>query len=194
MSDREAARASEHIPIPDEHYAAMGKVADSWADLEFEIDQLIWEFLQTAQALGACVTAQMISVHPRMNALIALAKLWEISAAHLDDLGRFYGKIGPLADKRNRLIHDKRFIELTKKQVVRFEVSAKSRSKFEPVPETIGSLTNFAREVTAMQLEFLLIKQRVLTELSASQDKPRAPLPSITRATDQKPIHPTDEG
>jgi hypothetical protein len=159
MSDREAARASEHIPIPDEHYAAMGKVADSWADLEFEIDQLIWEFLQTAQALGACVTAQMISVHPRMNALIALAKLWEISAAHLDDLGRFYGKIGPLADKRNRLIHDKRFIELTKKQVVRFEVSAKSRLKFEPVPETIGSLTNFAREVTAMQLEFLLIKQ-----------------------------------
>jgi len=184
MLDGPDPRPNEHIPIPDEHYAAMGKVADAWADLEFEIDQLIWEFLQTDQALGACVTAQMISVHPRMNALMPLAKLWEVSTAHLDDFGRFYGKIGPLADRRNRLIHDKRFIDRDTKQVVRFEVSAKSKLKFEPIPETIPSLEGFAREVVGMQLEFLKIKQRVLSELSASQDKPRAPRPSITRAKD----------
>ena len=27
----------EYIPIPDEHYIAIGKVADAWADLEFDI-------------------------------------------------------------------------------------------------------------------------------------------------------------
>src|SRR5260370_35378382 len=82
----------QYIPIPDAHYAAMGKVADAWADLEFEVDRLIWHLLGTNQALGACVTSQMISIHPRLQALRALAELCEISKPVMERLGTFVGK------------------------------------------------------------------------------------------------------
>ena len=67
----ETGPSDEYIPIPDERYIALGKVADAWADLEFDIDQFIWKLMRTEQALGACVTAQMISSHPRFRALSA---------------------------------------------------------------------------------------------------------------------------
>ena len=66
----------ENIPIPDEHYCALGKVADAWADLEFDIDQLLWKLMRTEQALGACVTAQMFqpSAVPRIPRKLDEAK------------------------------------------------------------------------------------------------------------------------
>jgi hypothetical protein len=53
MENDRPPRPDEYIPIPDEHYAAVVRVADTWADLEFEIDTLIWDLLQTPQAFGA---------------------------------------------------------------------------------------------------------------------------------------------
>jgi len=183
----------QHIPIPDEHYAAMGKVADAWADLEFEIDSLIWQFLHTPQALGACVTAQMVSIHPRMNALLALASLWEVSPDLITELKRFYGNLGPLADKRNRLIHDKRMIQWKTKSVVRLEISAKSKLRFEPFPEDIDYLMTFARDVTETHLRFITIRDGILRELDSSRDKLRGPFPHITRTQAQKPTPPIDK-
>jgi hypothetical protein len=72
MSNDDIPSPDGYIPIPDPHYIAIGKVADAWADLEFDIDQLLWRLMRTEQALGACVTAQMISTHPRFRALGAL--------------------------------------------------------------------------------------------------------------------------
>lgn len=171
----------EYIRIPDPHYAAMGKVADAWADLEFEIDQVIWQFLQTHQSLGACVTAQMVSIHPRMNALRSLARLWEVSEEAIAELGRFYGKAGALADKRNRSIHDKRLIQWNTKEVVRLEVSAKNKLKFEPIPETIESLMKFAADIAELHLWFIRIKESIFAELRAFPDKPRGQLPILTQ-------------
>ena len=47
----------QNSPLPEEHHAAVGKVAAAWADLEFEIDCLIWDLLQVSQVVGACVTS-----------------------------------------------------------------------------------------------------------------------------------------
>jgi hypothetical protein len=193
QSDDGTPPPDQYIPIPDAHYAAMGKVADAWADLEFEIDSLIWELLQTPQALGACVTAQMVSVHPRMSALVSLVTLWELNDERTTELKRFHGKLGILADKRNRLIHDKRMIMWKTKGVVRFEISARNKLKFEPVPEDIDYLTNFAREVSGMQLSFIEIRNSVLTELQASRGKRRGPFPHITQTQAQKPAPPIDK-
>jgi hypothetical protein len=155
----------EHIPIPDEHYAAIGKMADSWADLEFEIDQLIWKLLCTAQALGACVTSQLISVHPKLDAL---------------------------ATKRNRLIHDKRMIWFTSREVVRFEISAKGGLKFEPVPETPEYLINFSREVYDQISKFHSIRDKIAADIAASPDKAGLRFPHITQTQAQKPILPIE--
>lgn len=174
----------QFIPIPDAHYAAMGKVADAWADLEFEVDRLIWHLLGTNQAFGACVTSQMISIHPRLQALRALAELWEISEPVMDELGTFDGKAVGLAETRNRIIHDKRLIQWRTKEVVRFQVSAKRKLKFGAEPESIASLNEFRAKVQTLMESFDVISRKIRTEIDSSSDKQRKPLPHILRSTD----------
>ena len=110
VEGQDAPPPDQPIPIPDDHYAALGKVADAWADLEFELDQLIWQLLRTPQALGACVTSQLIGLGPRIRALRSLVHLWEVSDPIANKLARFEGDTAPLVEKRNRAIHDKRLI------------------------------------------------------------------------------------
>jgi hypothetical protein len=174
----------QFIPIPEAHYAAMGKVADAWADLEFEIDRLIWYLLGTNQAFGACVTAQMISIHPRLQALRALTELWEISKPIIDELGTFDGKAVGLAETRNRLIHDKRLIQWKTKEVVRFQVSARRKLKFGVEPESIASLDAFREKVQNLMETFTVISHKIRIEIEASSEKQRKPLPHILRSAD----------
>ena len=93
--------------------------------LKLEIDRLIWYLLQTNQALGACVTAQMISIHPRLTALGSLVRLWQVSQPLLDELASLDGTARGLSETRNQIIHDKRMIWWKTKEVVRFQVTAK---------------------------------------------------------------------
>jgi hypothetical protein len=45
----------------DEHFCAIGKVADAWATLELYINRAIWELMDVEQAIGACTTANVSS-------------------------------------------------------------------------------------------------------------------------------------
>ena len=173
-----------HIPIPDDHYAAVGRVSDAWADMEFEIDRLIWHLLQTNQALAACLTSQMISIHPRLQALRALVSLWELSEPILTELARLDGEMSALAEKRNRSIHDKRLIRWKTKQVVRFQVSARRKLEFGPQPENISDLDAFKATIQKLTEKFVVLSQKIKAELLESAEKQRAPLPYIIRSTD----------
>jgi hypothetical protein len=193
MENDRPPRPDEYIPIPDEHYAAVGRVADTWADLEFEIDTLIWDLLQTPQAFGACVTGQMISVHPRLQALRSLAALWEISKALDDKLAELDGEISALAEKRNRTIHDKRLVRWKTKDVVRFQISARRKLKFGPEPESIADLDKFRDVIRKLTERFVLVARDIRTELASSAEKQRSPLPHITRWTGQLEDRDTDD-
>ena len=144
----------ENIPIPDEHYCALGKVADAWADLEFDIDQLLWKLMRTEQALGACVTAQMISSHPRFRALYALVRLYAVSDATTKEIGTFAGEITGLQTRRNRIIHDKRLMWAATKQVVRFQVTADNKLEFGPQSESIQVLDEFTAQIMNARIKF----------------------------------------
>lgn len=51
---------------------AIGYVATGWARLEHNINLAIWRLAAVEDADGACITAQIPSIVPRMRALIAL--------------------------------------------------------------------------------------------------------------------------
>jgi hypothetical protein len=121
---------SDEIEIPEAHYAAIGRVVDAWAELEFEIDQFIWHLTQTPQALAACVTAQIISIYLRMQALVSLVNLYMRDEELIKELNKFSGDVGQLAEKRNRIIHDRRFVQVETKKVVRFQITAKTTLDF----------------------------------------------------------------
>ncbi len=186
--------SSDVKSIPDAHYAAIGRVVDAWADLEFEIDQLIWLLMNVQQPFGACVTAQLISIHPRIDALKSLVAIWEINQSIVDDLNKFYSKtISPLVPKRHRIIHDKRLTREKTQEVVRFEISAKGKLSFEPKAETVTDLDKFREEIISARGEFSAIHDRIIDDLLASRNKQRKPLPYIARRSDRKPIPANEE-
>jgi hypothetical protein len=182
----------ENIPIPDEHYAALGKVADAWADLEFDIDQFIWKLLRTEQALGACITAQMISSHPRFRALYALVRLYAVSDETTKEIGTLSGEVAGLQTRRNRIIHDKRMMWAATKEVVRFQVTAEAKLQFGPQPEPIESLAKFVQEVMAVRVKFDQLRKKIEAEIDKSPGKWKSPLPQITRWSGPQP-EPTDK-
>jgi hypothetical protein len=172
---------AENILIPDEYYAGLGKVADAWADLEFDIDQFLWKLMRTDQALGACVTAQLISSHPRFRALYALVRLYAVKDETAKEVGTLSGEVAGLQTQRNRIIHDKRMMRATTKQVVRFQVTADNKLEFGPQPESPKSLNEFKEKITAVRIKFDQLRKKIETEIEASPDKWKSPLPHITR-------------
>ena len=66
-------------PAYDSQFAAVGRLVDKWAQLEFAIDQAIWQLANVEQMLGACITAQLIGVNGRLQALRSLLQARGVS-------------------------------------------------------------------------------------------------------------------
>jgi|ERR1700689_2134183 len=126
--------------LPAKYAEAIGRIADTWAHLEFQIDLGIWELANVEQQLGACITSQFNSVIPRLRAFIALCELRGAKKKSVDSLKTYSGNIGGFIDKRNRAVHDPRMIEQTTGEVVRLEIIAKPKITFEFLPEEISGL------------------------------------------------------
>ena len=178
----------EELDISDSHYAAVAKANDAWADLEFEIDRTIWRLLRTSQPLGACVTSQLISVFPKLDALRALVEYLNFGDNVKKPLKSFHGKISKLVSRRNRMIHDKRMIKYWSKEVVRFSVSAKSELQFAPQVETEDELLKFCDTILGHVDEFEIIKRQIYEDAPGQHAKLIGRSHSIREDWD----HPTD--
>lgn len=181
MSDNES-EFRVQSDLPNEHLEALGRVVDAWADLEFEIDHFIWDLLQTPQALAACVTSQLISIYPKMQALISLVDIYVFDARLTKDLNAFSGEIAQYAERRNRIIHDRRFLRAETGKVERMQITAKRKLDFSPKSETSSELTNFATTIRNKRFQFLKIRKKIDDHILSSTDKRRPPLPYIVRA------------
>ena len=103
---------------------AVGSVATGWASLEHEINRVIWALAAVADRDGACITAQMIGVMPRMRALIALAHRKGCDEALLKKLNKFTTKVDGLGRQRNRVVHDPWYVKDDYRAFGRLEISA----------------------------------------------------------------------
>jgi hypothetical protein len=155
-----------YTAIPEGHWAAIGRALASWAELEFLIDRTTWHLLGVDQGLGACLTAQFSSVFARLDALLSLAEMRTISKSSIDELKKFRGHLGGLSERRNRLVHDARFVRQDG-SVNRFRVTAKSVLHFNFESETPADLAGFQSEVDQKRQEFLAIWQKILDEFES---------------------------
>jgi len=167
--------------IPAAHYAALGRVSDTWADLEFAIDHAIWALLNIPQALGACVTSQMVSIHPRNKALMSLLNLFDIDDHLTKDLSSVLGRAAGLSEIRNRLIHDKRLVRARAGEVVRFEVNAKNNLIFTDQSESVKDLGEFTTKIESIILAFDKVWTKIDSALHTSGGKLRGKLPQLAR-------------
>ena len=157
--------------VPLEHDAAIGRVARSWGHLEHMVDLIVWDAARVPHQIGACITAQMGSVHPKLRALGALLVLWEIDPALIKKVDVFAANLHDLGEKRARAVHDARLTDY-KGQVVRWQTTASSKGViFGPQPETIEELKNLRTRIARNIRRFEDLKQEIRDAILTSEQK-----------------------
>jgi hypothetical protein len=144
--------------------AAIGRVVASWAILEHEIDQLIWELAGLEKEQGACITSQLTSVARRIDALVSLARLRKIGAPTIAKFNKFRQRAGALAEKRNRVAHDPWHYGFDSKSHYRLQITAKSTLDFTYKPMTEDDIKNIVAEIESLREQFQGLRDAALKE------------------------------
>jgi len=154
--------------MPDDHAALIGRIAESWGQLEFQIDLGIWALSAAPQQFAACITSQFMSAHPRINAFIALAELNGASEKSIDEVKAFNTKrIAGLTERRNRAIHDPRMKDKATGEMHRLEITAKPHARFGFVPETKESLVEIHTKIHTAVSDFSVLRDRIIAAIAA---------------------------
>lgn len=154
--------------IPVGHLAAVGRLANAWAYLEFAVDKATWALAGVPDMVGACMTAQMLSIQPKFRALIAVAELRGLSAPTIKDLRRFQqDRIGGLQEGRNRAVHDTRVIHRATGGVSRLQITAQGPLVFDFQPEPVSELHATRKKIEALTRDFIQLREAVLSEYRA---------------------------
>ena len=97
-------------PLLDDHpaYGLVGLITSECARVGHFLDATIFEFagLQSHAMMGACITGQMIDMHPRYQALHQLSLEADIPKAIRVEIGRLEELSHGVAKRRNRAVHD----------------------------------------------------------------------------------------
>jgi hypothetical protein len=88
------------------HYAAVGRVASKWAQLEHHIQELIWGLAGLDEMTGTCITSQIGQSGRLMDALLALLEQKGASKDELKPFGKFCHSVSDKQRMRNRIVHD----------------------------------------------------------------------------------------
>jgi hypothetical protein len=150
---------------PDELHMAIGRVSNQFALLEYYINRTIWRLAKVKPQLGACITAQIIPIAGRMDALETLAVARKISKGTLADIRTFAGKAKNLSQKRNRILHDTWAIERRSKKTVRLEVTAKTDPVYGFKQEDAKHVLSVANDIQKARFKFNEIDETITAEL-----------------------------
>ena len=166
-------------PAYESHFAAIGRLAETWAQLEFAIDMAIWGLAGVPQALGACITSQMYSVNSRMRAFRSLAVALGASKGSIKKIGKLQGTLGNLQTIRNRAVHDPRMENTTTGDLDRLQVTAENRLEFGWQPESAETLLAFRDQIEERIKEFTALLSEIEDEIYSLPDIDRPPLPQM---------------
>jgi hypothetical protein len=75
------------------YLAELGRVAAVWSQLDWDINDFIWELANVSRAAGTAFTAQMIGPGPRFRCLISLLHLRKAPKEIIDDFNSISSKI-----------------------------------------------------------------------------------------------------
>ncbi len=147
--------------------------------LEFHINHCIWELAGVPPATGACLTAQMVSLHSRLSALLALLKLRRASNATVAAVNSFADDSRGPNEMRNRIVHDV-WMKGSDLSVVRLEITAPKKLKFGLRPVTSDELDKNYSTIRKFVLRSASLRNGILDELPSLPEIPESELHPIT--------------
>jgi hypothetical protein len=160
------------LPETDPHLGAVGKVATTWALFEYTIDGALWTLAELKEDWGACITTQMMSISPRLKAYLALVRVRGVPEGDLiNRINKFIGDSEPLAQKRNRAVHDPWVIGESSKAVYQLKATANRKLEFGFRPRSLPDLQQISKEIEAHTERFSSLHVEVRAWLWSLQNK-----------------------
>jgi hypothetical protein len=137
--------SADESPEFNDLYLAMGKLACHWSQLEYVLNDSIWELANVERFAGSCITSQLIGPGPRIRCLVALLSLRGVSQDLIKEYNSLSSEVEGLGRQRNRFLHDVLVFNQTDRQLYRVEITAdrKLRHDFVPIDlKAVGILIN----------------------------------------------------
>jgi hypothetical protein len=152
----------------------VGEIASLWSQIEFQLDFIIWELLQTEQQYSACVTAQL-GFSQKLRALKALVAARDQAQQHeelIRALNKFTGDATSTYDLRNRAVHDAWMIGVESKRVSQQTAAIKgNRLNFGLRPASIKELEKAAAAIRVLLNRVRALEWEILGALVPSPHK-----------------------
>jgi len=152
-------------PRFDPYMTAVGRIATTWAALEFSINQAIWEISNVEAGIGACVTAQLVVIGPRLRALTALVHYRGGNDNLISAFNRFGTQAEGLSRQRNRYVHDSISIDVETAELKRTNVTADRRLDFAFHAVDLKDMQKLHQQIRATVIRFDELVVRALSEL-----------------------------
>jgi hypothetical protein len=132
------------------HYAAVGRVASKWAQLDHHIQELIWGLAGLDAMTGTCITSQIGNSGRLMDALLALLEQKGATKKELQPLRSLSDVIGIKQRMRNRIIHDPWYFHFNQDGTTtgyRFESSAVKTVVRKPIKQDYEKLEKLIQDI-----------------------------------------------
>jgi hypothetical protein len=138
------------------HYAAVGRVASKWAQLDHHIQELIWGLAGLDAMTGTCITSQIGNSGRLMDALLALLEQKGATKKELQPLRSLSDVIGIKQRMRNRIIHDPWYFHFNQDGTTtgyRFESSAVKTVVRKPIKQDDEKLEKLIQDIESLYLQ-----------------------------------------
>jgi hypothetical protein len=149
----------------DPYFTAIGRVANAYSQLEFKMNDAIWELANVARMAGVCMTAQMIGPGPRNRCLVALLKFRNASDALIKEFNKIGDKIEGVAARRNRYVHDPFVLLPDTGEIRRMESTANKSISYGFKDADINDLKQLATDIDTVADEFDQLYLRAVDDL-----------------------------
>jgi hypothetical protein len=162
-------KAFKNSRLANQHYAAIGRVAASWARFEVTIDLWLTEFAGIPLEVGICFTGQMVGPRARVDAFIALVRHMGADAKLVKQLNKLAPEIEAAGRQRNRAVHD--VWELSDATTpLRVERTAFKTLRALSVHVPTEELQQFELQVIELDTRFAVLAVQIWDQLHASRD------------------------
>lgn len=176
-----AGRGFERPPDGHEIYSLVGQIASEWAHLEHLLDRVIYELAEILSPRGGCITAQMMGVWPRFNAITALLTLRSAEYPKFKPLipkaKSLSGRARDISEARNRVIHDPWYIDHSSPpETAQFKNWAKTDlrfgirdSKIDDAKKTLAQIKSYAEAALKFHQEVVELMKPIYEKRRAKQ-------------------------
>ena len=160
---------AEHTAL----HAEIGLVSSGWSMFEFQMNTCIWTLAGVNPVSGACITAQIFSINPRIDCLLSLMALREVDSKWIKRTNSFKQLAITTQEKRNRLIHDPIIYDLHSRQAGQIEITAKAKPVFRIKTLSLEDVVRVRRDVLHVLDQFGDIAEGVLATRDTWPEIPR---------------------